>query len=65
MDLQQLHALEKIDPKPLKPWRKVAFTAIDISEEKDEALRKVTVLSRTLETVIFRRLITKVVPSAR
>jgi len=53
IDLVQLHTLEKIDPNPLKPWRKAAFAAIDINKNKDKALRKVTALSRTPETVIY------------
>jgi ribonuclease HI len=53
MDLAQLQTLEKIDPKPLEPWRKPTFGDISIAKDRESTTEKAIALLNNPDTVIY------------
>lgn len=53
MDMEQIQAVEKIDPRPLEPWRQSVFKDINIEIDRDTASQKADMLITTPEAVIY------------
>src|SRR5256885_670417 len=53
MNLDQIQAMERIDPRPLEPWRQPVFDNIDIEDDREKAIQKVHILMKAPETVIY------------
>ena len=51
MDMEQIQAVEKIDPRPLEPWRQSVFKDINIEIDRDTASQKADMLITTPEVV--------------
>jgi ribonuclease HI len=53
MNLERLKEIEMIDPTPLPPWRKEAFSEIEIESDREIALERAEVARSTADIVVY------------
>ncbi|KAI3118754.1 hypothetical protein CBS147326_9913 [Penicillium roqueforti] len=53
MDVSRLNELEMIDPRPLPPWRKDAFTEIELEPDRETASEKAASAKDTSDIVVY------------
>ncbi|CAG8068633.1 unnamed protein product, partial [Penicillium nalgiovense] len=53
MDVDRLNELETIDPRPLPPWRKDAFTEIELEPDRETARERAASAKDTSDIVVY------------
>ncbi|KXG45142.1 reverse transcriptase [Penicillium griseofulvum] len=53
MDVDRLNELETIDPRPLPPWRKDAFTEIEIEPDRETARERAVSAKDTSDIIVY------------
>ncbi|KAI2740892.1 hypothetical protein DTO013E5_8371 [Penicillium roqueforti] len=53
MDVNRLNELEMIDPRPLPPWRKDAFTEIELEPDRETARDRAVSAKDTSNIVVY------------
>jgi hypothetical protein len=53
MDVDGLNELETIDLRPLPPWRKDAFTEIELEPDRETARERAVSAKNTLDIIVY------------
>jgi len=53
MNLERLQEIEMIDPTPLPPWRKEAFSEIEIESDREIAIERAEAARSTADIVVY------------
>ncbi|KAJ5513135.1 hypothetical protein N7463_002687 [Penicillium fimorum] len=53
MNLERLQEIEMIDPTPLTPWRKEAFSEIEIESDREIAIERAQAARSTADIVVY------------
>ncbi|KAI2671315.1 hypothetical protein LCP963914a_9676 [Penicillium roqueforti] len=53
MDIDRLNELETINPRPLPPWRKDAFTEIELKPDRETARERAASAKDTSDIVVY------------